>query len=79
MNRVVAPDRNDETGQYTEEYPDESFLEAVSELDPATTSRVAEMVGCSYDLAYRRLQDLNENEALTRIRVGGSFVWKIND
>lgn len=75
----MAPERNDETGQYTEEYSHESFLEAVSELDPATTSRVAEMVGCSYDLAYRRLRDLHQNGAVTRTEVGGSFVWAVND
>lgn len=74
---TVTPDRDDETGQYSPEYPLESFLEAVEELHTATTAKVATKVDCSYDLAYRRLHDLEEQGALTKEEVGGSFVWKI--
>lgn len=72
---VVPTDRDDESGRFREQYPTEAFLKAVEELDVATTSKVAERVGCSYDLAYRRLNTLAEDEKLEKTDVGGSFVW----
>ncbi|WP_396611464.1 transcriptional regulator [Haloferax sp. S1W] len=72
----MAPDRDKDTGRYRKEYPVESFLQAVSELEVATTSKVAKKVGCSYDLAYRRLHELEERGNLKKQEVGGSFVWQ---
>lgn len=72
----MPPKRDDETGKFDEEYPRESFVETIEELEPATTSRVAEYVECSYDLAYRRLNELFENGEVEREEIGGSFVWK---
>jgi len=71
----VAPDRDEDTGRFSAEYSVEAFLQAVHELETATTSNVAKNVGCSYDLAYRRLHKLEEDGELTKQRVGGSFVW----
>lgn len=71
----MPPDRDEETGQFSPEYSLESFLQAVTELDTATTSKVAQKVGCSYDLAYRRLQDLEKQDDISKQEVGGSFVW----
>ena len=73
---IVTPDRDEDTGKFSTEYPAESFIQAVNELDTATTSKVAEKVGCSYDLAYRRLRELVEEGALKKVSVGGSFVWQ---
>lgn len=67
-------DRDDQ-GKYNEQYSDEAFLNAVEDLDVASTSSVAEEVGCSYDLAYRRLQTLEEDNQIRSTKVGGSFVW----
>lgn len=72
----MPPDRDEDTGQFSEEYPATSFLQAVQELEPATTTRVAEAVGCSYDLAYRRLHELVDQGDLEKQKVGGSFVWR---
>jgi CTP-dependent riboflavin kinase len=71
----VAPDRDEDTGRFSSEYSRESFLEAIRDLDVATTSKVAENVDCSYDLAYRRLQDLEESGSIYKQEVGNSFVW----
>jgi len=71
----VPNDRDEDSGKFREQYPTESFLRAVNELDMATTSNVAESVGCSYDLAYRRLNMLVEDGQLAKVEVGGSFVW----
>ena len=75
--RSVPTDRDDESGRFREEYPTEAFLSAVTDLDVATTSNVADEVGCSYDLAYRRLNELADKNEIEKSTVGGSFVWKI--
>lgn len=69
----------DEEGKYRETYPDSDFLEAVHELPVPSTSNVAEKVGCSYDLAYRRLRDLYEEGKLEREEVGNSFVYYLQE
>jgi hypothetical protein len=70
-------ENRDESGKYSETYPDSAFLGAVSGLPVASTQNVAEEVGCSYDLAYRRLGDLFEECNLEREEVGNSFVYYI--
>jgi len=67
-------DRDDE-GKFNKQYPDEDFISTVESLPVASTQNVADEVGCSYDLAYRRLQDLEEEGDIVREEVGGSFVW----
>jgi len=73
----VPPRRDDETGKYTSEFSHESFVEALTKLDTATTSDVANYVGCSYDLAYRRLLEFFEEGLVERQKIGGSFVWRL--
>lgn len=71
----MTADRDEESGKFTEQYSREAFLQAVDTIDNATTSRVAEEVGCSYDLAYRRLKALEEDDEVDRTEIGSSFVW----
>lgn len=71
----MADERDADTGQFSEQYPREAFLNAVDNLEVATTSNVAEAVGCSYDLAYRRLHDLAADGHVESTDVGGSFIW----
>ncbi|RKS83482.1 hypothetical protein BDK61_2867 [Haloarcula quadrata] len=73
----MPDDRDEESGKFTQQYQSEAFLEAVSSINNATTSRIADEVGCSYDLAYRRLKSLEEEDEIKREEVGGSFVWMI--
>lgn len=73
----MPPERDDESGQFTEQYPRKAFLDAVADIDNATTTKVAERVGCSYDLAYRRLNALVEENAISRTEIGSSFVWTV--
>ncbi|WP_424008078.1 transcriptional regulator [Haloferax denitrificans] len=72
----VTADRDDESGQFTEQYSEEEFLKAVRNIDHATTAKIAEEVECSYDLAYRRLNVLADNGKIKRIEVGSSFIWE---
>lgn len=71
----MAPQRDEESGEFTDQYPRQKFLEAVEELEIATTSRVAEYVDCSYDLAYRRLREFEEEDIVNKNDVGGLFIW----
>jgi len=70
-------DDRDREGKYSETYPDSDFIGATQELPVASTQNVADEVGCSYDLAYRRLKDLFENGEIEREEVGNSFVYYI--
>ena len=67
--------RNDETGQYGKEYPNEAFLEAVQEHEPAATSEVAEAVGIARRNAHYRLEKLADAGRVTKKKVGNSLVW----
>jgi predicted HTH transcriptional regulator len=75
LDTVVTRDRDEDSGKFTEQYPENAFLEAIKRLDTATTTKIAEEVGCSYDLAYRRLNSLLSEEKVERKQVGPSFVW----
>lgn len=74
----MTPDRDDESGQYSEEFGRELFLAAVENVENATTSKVAEQVGCSYDLAYRRLKELDEAGKVESRKVGNSYLWSLS-
>lgn len=68
-------DRDNFSGRYTTEFDIEDFLEAVEELDVATTQKVADEVGCSYDLAYRRLKELRDDGEISGQKVGNTYRW----
>lgn len=72
---VVAPDRDKETGQFNQEYPRDQFIEAIDELGTPTTSSIANYVGCSYNLAYRRLTKLAEDGEISKTKVGKTYLW----
>ena len=74
----MSKDR-DEEGKYSETYPDSAFFKAVRQIPVASTQNVAEEVGCSYDLAYRRLGDLYDENKIEREEVGNSFVYYISE
>lgn len=73
----MPSDRDKDSGKFTKQYPTEEFLSAVKEIDNATTAEVADFVGCSYDLAYRRLNELSEDEKITEMKVGSTFIWNL--
>lgn len=71
--------RDDETGQFSREYDRETFLKAVQTVDTPTTTAISDSVGCSYDLAYRRLHELEREGKVEKTDVGGSFLWERSD
>jgi len=68
-------EQDKETGQIAQKYPDERFIEVVKERSPASTSEVAEGVGCSSDNAYRRLKALEQANRVESNMAGNSLIW----
>ena len=72
---MTNPERDPESGKLTERYSDEDFLEAVAELEPASTREIAEAVGCSRRNADVRLRKLEEANQIRMKKVGNSLTW----
>lgn len=70
-------DRDEESGQFTEEYPREEFLGALEELGPAGTTDVSNKVGCDRRTAYLKLQQLEEDGVIQSRKVGNALLWEI--
>ncbi|MFB6177843.1 MAG: transcriptional regulator [Halobaculum sp.] len=68
-------DERADDGRFDQQYTRSSFFDAVESLSVASTQSVADSVGCSYDLAYRRLKQLESEGEVVHENVGGSFVW----
>jgi hypothetical protein len=68
-------EQENESGKIRKKYPDSDFVQAVSELSPASTSEVGEAVGCSADNAYRRLKALEEAGKVESKMAGNSLIW----
>jgi predicted HTH transcriptional regulator len=75
----MGPDRDEFSGRYTEEYSDKEFLRVVAELGSCSTSDVAERLGCSSDLAYRRLRELADNDRVGSEKIAGTYRWYLEN
>lgn len=56
-------------------YEDEEFIDAVRELQPASTREVGERVGCPRRTADYRLRKLRDEGTVNSKMVGNSLVW----
>ena len=77
MTKYFEQDR--ESGKIEERYPDQQFFNAVEDNEPASTSEVAEAVGCTRRNALSRLKTLEEAGQIKSKDVGRSFVWFVDD
>jgi predicted ArsR family transcriptional regulator len=68
-------EQDKETGKIAQQYTNEQFIEVVKDSAPASTSEVAEGVGCSSDNAYRRLKALEEAGEVESKMAGNSLIW----
>ena len=68
-------EQDKDTGKITQQYSDDEFIEVVQDSSPASTSEVAEGVGCSSDNAYRRLKELEEAGKINSKMEGNSLIW----
>lgn len=79
MGRVPR-DRDEESGRFTERYGEETFLEALEDHEgAASTTEVAEAVGCSYRTAHAKLTALAEAGELESRQVGNAYLWQLEN
>lgn len=67
------------SGKFEQVYDDEDFLAALDALGQATSSEVAEAVGCSDKYAYMRLRDLADEGSVVGRSVGAAKLWERTD
>lgn len=72
-------ERDEESGEYRETYPTGEFVDAIESGDGFVgTQDVADDVGCSYELAYKRLRDLADDGAVASRKVANARVWFVD-
>jgi hypothetical protein len=70
-------DRDEESGRFTEEYPEEEFIHALEELGSAGTADVSNYVGCDRRTAYLKLQSLENKGEVNSQKVGNALLWEL--
>lgn len=74
----MTPQRDSASGQYTTEYDPDTFVEAITELGgSASTTEVADEVGCDRRTAHLRLKELQDDDTITGRRVGRAYLWSL--
>lgn len=68
-----------EAGRFGMEYDRQDFLVAVGETDHATAKKIAKRVGCSPDLARKRLRQLEDEGVVESIDLGRTLLWKLTE
>ena len=77
---MPGAERDDESGQYTETYSTEEFLDAIADADGmAGTQDVADHVGCSYETAYKKLRGLEDEGTIESQKVANARAWLLVD
>lgn len=75
----MGRERDEETGKYTTQYHREDFLDALDEGDFLSTDDVAKKVGCTQNLAYRRLKELEQEGVVKSKEIGRFLAWQKAD
>jgi uncharacterized membrane protein len=77
---IVTPERDQASGKYAPTYTDAEFVEALRALGgEATSSEVADELGCVRDSAYRRLSRLAGEETVSKRRAGRTILWSLTE
>jgi hypothetical protein len=74
---VPYDERDDDSNQFKQAYPDDDFITAVTTLEPAGTREVADHVGCSTRLARYRLNNLVDDDRLEKHSVSNVYIYTI--
>ena len=78
MDKAMPKNRDEESGEYTETYPLEAFVDALKSLSGAAgTQEVADEVGCAYRTAFSKLSELEEDGEITSRKVGNARLWRV--
>ena len=76
---MTGRDRDEDTGQFSEEYPSDVFVDALRDIGPAGTTDVADHIGCDRRTAYVRLNEIKkETELIKSEKVGNALLWSID-
>jgi len=67
----------EKTGEISQKYTDDEYLDAVRDNEPAGTSEVAEVVGVERQSADYRLRKLEDKGRVNSKMVGNSLVWMV--
>ena len=77
---MTSRDRDEDTGQFSEEYPSEVFIDALREIGPAGTTDVADHIGCDRRTAYVKLREIEEEAgSIKSEKIGNALLWSIDD
>lgn len=77
---MAERDRDKSSGQFTDEYPRELFLEAIeAESGMAATGDIADRVGCVHDTAYKKLNRMEESGLVKSQKFGNALVWSVTN
>jgi len=80
VRQMPYDERDDETGKFKPDHEPHEFVKAVArEGDLATTSEVAEQVGCAHRTALMYLNELEEEDRLTSKMAGRAKLWSRSD
>jgi CRP-like cAMP-binding protein len=71
--------RDEDSGKFSEEYPQEDFVRALGELGASGTTDIAEYVGCDRRTAYLKLQSLEEEGDVESQKIGNALLWNLID
>lgn len=75
----MADRDRDEKGRYREQYPSEVFIEALeAEGGQASTSVVADRVGCTQSNAYQKLSGMADDGIVEKRRFGHTVAWTVS-
>lgn len=75
----MAKDRDADSGKYREVYPLPVVRAAVTSIDEATTTAVAEELGCAYQTAYMKLRELEDQGDVDSRKIGNVRLWFITE
>jgi predicted transcriptional regulator len=67
----------EKTGEISQKFSNEEYLDAVRENEPASTKEVGDAVGCSRQNADYRLRNLEDEGRVKSKMVGNSLVWMV--
>lgn len=71
---------HDDTGQFTEKWADDDFIDAIRAYGGAAgTGEVADVVGCIESTAYYRLDRLRDAGRIDSRKVGNAVLWEVVD
>ena len=75
MTQMPYDKRDEDSGKFEPEYESRQFVKAVARADLATTSNIAEQVGCSRRTALKHLNKLEEEGRLSSTMAGRAKIW----